>query len=425
MNKPSYYLVLLIVLLTGLAAGRYLVPAGVGSDNGISEKEPLYWVAPMDPNFRSDKPGKSPMGMDLIPVYEENADATVDASTVRINPVVVNNLGVRTAPVEYGRLHRTVNTVGYVEYSEDTLDHLHPRVEGWIEKLYVDDTGDPITRGEPLFEIYSRELVTAQEELLAVQRSGNSQLLAASVERLRSLGMSEEQIRELRASGSVKRTVEVTATVTGVVAALNVREGMFVRPSTEVMSLASLDDIWVIAEVFERHGAAIETNQTVSLEFEYMPGKTWPAEVDYVYPELDPQTRSLQVRIRLKNPGIALKPGMFARVSILGEQTEESVHIPREALIRGSVDRVVLAVGDGRFKAVPVTVGIESGDRVQILDGLAKNHIIVTSGQFLIDSESDINAEILRASDNDTDDVNHDSMEHDSMTMDNGQGGAN
>lgn len=384
-------------LLAGIALGRWGLD-GNASDSDAGARKPLYWAAPMDPGFRSDKPGKSPMGMDLVPVYADDQPADADPpGTVRIDPAVINNLGVRSAPVEGGPLHRLIDTVGYVEYAEDSVEHIHPRVEGWIEELKVRDSGDSIHRGGTLFRLYSRELVTAQQEYLTARRSHNTQLVAAARERLQTFGMDPGQVAALEKTGRPMRTVAVSSPIDGVVAELNVREGMFVKPGTEVMSLAALDRVWVTANVFERDAELVHKGQAVDVSFAAVPGRTWNEVVDYVYPELDAATRSIAVRIRLDNPEHLLKPNMFARVRIHGQSTGPTLSVPVEALIRGSVNRVVLATGDGRFRTVPVRVGIEAGDRVQILDGLQADDRVVVSGQFLIDSESSVDAEELRA----------------------------
>jgi len=388
---------LVAAALAGVMAGRYLVPGG--GDEADGARKPLYWVAPMDPSFRSDRPGKSPMGMELVPVYPGDAHASGDApGTVLIDPAVVNNLGVKTAAAEQGTLHQRISTVGYVQYDEDELEHVHTRTEGWIEKLNVLASGDPVKKGQVLFELYSRPLVTAQEELLAAKKRGSVELLAASRERLASLGMAADQIERLVKTGEVSRLVPVTSTVDGFVSDLKVRQGMFVKPDMDVMTVAALDTVWIIGEVFERQVATLQVGQPADVQFDYLPGRSWRGAVDYIYPELDPKTRTARVRIQLPNPGVILKPNMFADLLILGPERADAVSVPREALIRGShLDRVVLATGDGRFQAVPVQVGIESGDRVEILSGVDAGQRVVVSGQFLIDSEANLEAEMLRA----------------------------
>ncbi len=389
--------VLVAAVVLGIAIGRSWsssdVPTQGGSDT--AERDILYWVAPMDANYRRDEPGKSPMGMDLVPVYADEVDATPGA--VKIDPTVVNNLGVRTAVVESGSLPRRVETVGYVGYDEDTLMHVHLRVDGWIENLSVTTTGDAVKKGQVLFELYSPALVNAQEEFLLALRSQNTTMIKASRERLASLGMTLGEVNDLAEERKVKQRIRKYAIRDGVVAHLGVREGNFVTPASNVMSIAELDRIWVLAEVFERHAGLVMPGQQAEVELDYLPGKRWRGTVDYVYPELDPVTRTLKVRIRFDNEGAVLRPNMFARVTLLGTDTEEVVHIPREALIRGgAADRVVLSLGDGRFRSQVVETGVESGDRVAISRGIAVGDVIVTSGQFLIDSESDIDSALLR-----------------------------
>ena len=390
-----------VIILAAIAAGVFMgrswttegIPTQGGSD-GV-ERDILYWVAPMDANFRRDEPGQSPMGMDLVPVYADEVDAT--PGTVKIDPTVINNLGVRTTVVESGPLPRRVETVGYVGYDEDTLMHVHLRVDGWIENLSVTTTGDAVRKGQVLFELYSPMLVNAQEEFLLALRSQSTTMINASRERLASLGMTLGEINDLAEERKVKQRIRKFAMRDGVVAHLGVREGNFVTPASNVMSIAELDRIWVLAEVFERQAGLVIAGQQAEVELDYLPGKRWQGTVDYVYPELDPVTRTLKVRIRFDNEGAVLRPNMFARVTLLGSDIEEVVHIPREALIRGgTVDRVVVAIGDGRFRSQVVETGVESGDRVVIHDGLAAGDVIVTSGQFLIDSESDIDSALQR-----------------------------
>jgi Cu(I)/Ag(I) efflux system membrane fusion protein len=211
------------------------------------------------------------------------------------------------------------------------------------------------------------------------------------------LGVTESEIERLRQNEVPSQRVRVYASADGIVAHLGVREGIFVTPATEVVSIARLDQVWVHAEVFERQSAWVEPGQKAIVSLDYLPGKRWEGTVDFVYPELDPDTRTLRVRIRFDNEGETLRPNMFARVTLLGSSSDPVIHIPREALIRGSAtDRVVLDLGDGRFRSQPVVVGIESGDRVEIAAGLSAGDRVVASGQFLIDSESNIDGALER-----------------------------
>ena len=419
MNKNIYTAVAVIgAIVIGIFIGRSMDGSTDTGDDVVAggDREVLYWVAPMDPNYRRDEAGKSPMGMDLRPVYSDEVDS--QPGVVAIDPTIVNNLGVRTAKAQRGPLSRQIDTVGYVSYDEDTVQHVHTRVDGWIEKLATKANGDPVKKGQLLFELYSPTLVNAQEEYLTALRSNNKLLLGASKNRLAALGVNASDIARLDKERTVRQRVRVTAESDGVIAHLGVREGIFVTPATEIMSVAELDKIWVIAEVFERQSGWVKAGQNATVELDYLPGKTWRGVVDYVYPELDPNTRTLKVRLRFDNASTALRPNMFTRVAIEGDVFGDVVHVPREAVIRGgTVNRVVVALGDGRFKAQPVSIGIESGNRVAIRRGLSEGDEVVVSGQFLIDSESNIGAALARMNDGDEADMNTDAMDHSQHDM--------
>jgi Cu(I)/Ag(I) efflux system membrane fusion protein len=395
MNKTVVIVAaILAAVAVGYFAGRSQTPQPEAAA-ASAEREILYWVAPMDPNFRRDEPGKSPMGMDLVPVYAD--EVANKPGVVKIDPTLVNNLGVRTAVAERGTLPRRIETVGYIGYDEDTLQHVHTRVDGWIEKLAATASGDPVKKGQLLFELYSPTLVNAQQEYLAALASSNAGLKSASRDRLIALGITTSQIGRLDRERSVSQRVRVYAATDGVIAHLGVREGMFVTPATEVMSIAQLDKVWVVAEVFERQSAWVEPGQAATVQLEYLPGALLRGTVDYVNPELDPVTRTLKVRLRFDNEGAKLLPNMFARVVIDGAAIGNIVHVPREAVVRGgSSSRVVVDVGDGVFESRKVLVGIESGDRVAIRRGLKEGERVVVSAQFLIDSESNIDSALGR-----------------------------
>ncbi len=392
--KWTLWIALPACFVIGLLLGRLWlapndgaqIPGQAATTTDAAEPEILYWVAPMDPNYRRDEPGKSPMGMDLVPVYAGDED---DAGSVRIDPTVVANLGVRTAPAARGSLSRRIDTVGYVTYDEETIQHVHTRVDGWVESLAVTATGDPVRAGQRLFELYSPTLVNAQQEYLAAIAGGNSALRRASRERLAALGMDQVSIERLDRERTVMQRVAYTAASDGIIAHLGVREGIFVTPATEVLSVARLDTAWVIAEVLERQADWVTAGQRATVTLDHRPDAPLEGTVDYVYPELDPVSRTLRVRLRFDNVDTLLRPNMFARVRIEGQGTGPIVNVPREAVIRsGDGNRVVVELANGRFASRDVLVGIESGDRVAIRRGLAEGDRVVVSGQFLIDSES-------------------------------------
>jgi Cu(I)/Ag(I) efflux system membrane fusion protein len=317
--------------------------------------------------------------------------------TIEISPEVVNNLGVRTAHVERRALSTRIRTVGYVQYDQDRLIHIHPRVEGWIEKLYVKAAGDPVVQGQPLYELYSPQLVNAQEEMLLSLKRNNQRLVQAAQDRLLALQLSASFIDELKRERQVRQTITFRAPQSGVVDNLNIREGFFVKPGTTLMSIGALDDVWVEAEVFARQAALVEVGLPVVMTLNYLPGKEWRGTVDYVYPSLDEKTRTLRLRLRFNNAAGILKPNMFAQVFIEAGRGEDALMIPREAVIRtGSQDRVVLALGAGRFKSVAVRLGQLDEQYSQILEGLKEGDMIVVSAQFLLDSESSKSSDFMR-----------------------------
>ena len=373
-------------------AGLISETAGAGGE--ASGPEVLYWVAPMDANYRRDKPGKSPMGMDLVAVYaEDNAEPGV----VKISPVVQNNLGVRLDSVKKGQLGREISTVGYIAFDEDKLFHVHTRVDGWVEKLLAKSNGDKVSKNQKLFELYSPDLVNAQEDYLTALKSQNRILISASRDRLSSLGLSNWQIEQLDKTRKVQQRIDYTARFDGFVQNLTIREGMFIKPSMDLLTIAQIDTVWVIAEVFERQSGWVKVGQKVDMTVAAYPEKSWQGLVDYIYPTLDEKTRTLRVRIRFENPQQLLKPNMFSRLTIHSKDGAETLYVKREAIIRnGQFERVVKSLGDGKFISVAVKTGAENSTDVEIINGLRAGDQIVTSAQFLIDSESSLTAAFER-----------------------------
>ena len=401
MNKS--WIIRILALVAIITATHYLTrltmdETVVNNGSQAAQKKPLYWAAPMDPNYRREKPGKSPMGMDLIPVYENDGDSTMRSpGTIFISPDVVNNLGVRTSLAQRRPLRTKITTVGYVQYDEDQLVHVHPRVEGWIEKLHVKAAGDPVEKGQALYELYSPQLVNAQEELVLATNRNNARLITAAEERLKALQIDETLIEALKRGGSVEQRLTFYAPQTGVVDNLNIREGFFVKPGTTLMSVGTLDKVWVEAEVFERQAVLVEVGLPVTMTLDYLPGQRWLGKVNYVYPALDPKTRTVRVRLRFANPEGLLKPNMFAQIAIHATAGDDVLVIPKEAVIRtGEQDRVVLALGEGRFKSVTVELGRLNEKFAEIRDGLKEGEPVVTSAQFLLDSESSKTSDFRR-----------------------------
>lgn len=399
MNKTTLVLGGIALIIGGIL-GFGLAQVGGDSDRIASvpgEKKILYWVAPMDPNFRRDKPGKSPMGMDLVPIYEGEEPGGGVTPAITIEPAIVNNIGVETAPVKRGTLHRQIDTVGFIKPNENRLGHVHIRSEGWIKELMVKTEGETVEAGELLFRMYSPALVTAQAEYLQALSLKNKTLIEAARERLAALGMTPRQISEIEESGKVDQLTDVRAHHAGTVLELGVAEGMYVEPGDMIMTIADLSSVWAIAEVYESQVPWVEEGQKATMRLAYAPGKVWEGVVDFVYPTVDPESRTVRARLVFDNPERLLKPNMYADISIDAAAQENVLHIPRMALIQteGS-DRVILALGDGRFRPAQVVPGIESGDRVAIIEGLNAGEIVVTSAQFLIGSEASLDASLLR-----------------------------
>jgi len=354
----------------------------------------------MDADFRRDKPGKSPMGMDLVPYYgSQNNTIDEGAGTIKISPSVVNNLGVRTTSAKIQSLQTKIDTVGYVTYDEDKLVHIHPRVQGWVDKLFVKSIGDPVVKGQPLYSIYSPELVNAQEELLLALNRKNTRLITAAQNRLVALQLPKSAIAKLKKTHKVQQNITFYAPQNGVIENLKIREGFFVKPGSTLMSIGDLSQVWVKAEVFERQAGQVKQGTPITMTLDYLPGKLWQGHVDFVYPTLEAQTRTVKVRMRFSNESGLFKPNMFAQITIHSNSDEKALLIPKEALIRtGNQDRVVLALGEGYFKSVAVSVGRFDSEHVEILSGLSEDEVVVSSAQFLLDSESSKTSDFKRMS---------------------------
>lgn len=397
---------LLVGSAIGFGANHFLISNGsmshdtmsIGSNMVSDSNEPLYWVAPMDPNYQRDKPGKSPMGMDLIPVYADDLAGSDDKpGTIRIDASVENNLGVKTAQVSLEKLSPRIETVGYIAFDESRLWQTNVRVAGWVEKLYINAVGEKVKKDEVLFTLYSPELVKAQEELLNAYRTQRKGLINGATERLVTLGVDRAQIKQIVKRGKASQTIDIKAIDNGVIASLNIREGGYLSPSQAVISAGPLDEVWVDAEVFERQAHWIESGSSAAMTLDAVPGQTWQGEVDYVYPILDPKTRTIRMRLKFANPDGALKPNMFANIALQPVTDEFALTIPKSSVIRsGGMSRVVLAEGDGKYRSARIEIGREAANQVEVLQGLTEQDTVVTSAHFMLDSESSQSADLSR-----------------------------
>ena len=393
--------------------GMNLIPVKASTGGGAAEtrtsageRKILYYRAPMDPTYTSDKPGKSPMGMDLVPVYAEEEEGTAEPkNTVRIDPSFVQTIGVQTAVVKRADIPYTVRAVGNVTYSDEQLHWVTTKYEGWVEKVYVNYVGEPVKKGQKLFEIYSPQLVTTQKEYLDaleyaerlstgdyedVKRRAKA-LLDSTRERLSYWDISAGQIEELEKTRKPARTLTVHSPTNGlVVEKMNqALEGMFVQPGMNLYQIVDLSTIWVEADVFESQIPWLKIGQSALLEFPYQPGRKYRALIRYIYPYFNDRTRTMKLSLSLPNPGLEFRKDMYVDVTFNVPTAHNVITVPEEAVIlSGTRSLVVTSIGDGEFQVKEVTLGLQGEGLYEIREGLEEGEKIVTSSQFLIDSES-------------------------------------
>jgi Cu(I)/Ag(I) efflux system membrane fusion protein/cobalt-zinc-cadmium efflux system membrane fusion protein len=377
-----------------------------GEGTKDSPRKILYYRNPMNPNVISDHPQKDEMGMDYVPVYEDEAGAE---GVVTIDPQVQQNMNVKTAIVELRKLSSQVTTNGILVTDETQEYIVTTKVDGWIEKLYVNYTGQLVSKGAKLMEIYSPMLVSAQQELLTALSYQNSlkdisieeiknssnEMLKNAVRKLQLLNVSDSEIKRLKETREVKTTVTLYAQNSGTVLEKNILEGQKIMAGEPLLKIANLSNLWLIADVYEYEIPKIKIGSNAIINFKSFPGKTYRGKVSFIYPTLDEQSRTVKVRIDVPNRNNELKPSMFANVVIEGPELKPTPVIPENAVIRsGKMDLVILDLGDGKFKPQQVTLGIYSDGYYQVLSGLNEGNKIVTSAQFLIDSESNLRAAV-------------------------------
>jgi membrane fusion protein, copper/silver efflux system len=383
--------VLAVTLVMGVGCGSDEAPSSTPAEQG--DGEVLYWKSKMDPSFVSKNPGKDAMGMDLVPVRK--GDPGADLSKLELSGMVIQRIGVRTAPIERKSLKKTIRGVARINYDETRLSRVNLKYDGWIEKLYVDETGERVERGQPLFDVYSPELVASAEEFLQVinrpKFGSHMEHLANSAKaRLRQFDFSEEQIEAIATAGEVPRFLTVYAPRTGVVVHKSVVDGSFIKKGTDLFDIADLSVVWVDVDIYEFEVPWVREGQRMNVELSYLPDRDFEGAVDFIYPFLDTKTRTVRVRGILKNADRSLKPGMFATGRIVSDVTAPTLVIPSEAVIHeGDRSIAFVSLGEGRFEARELKLGVEGdgGDYV-LLGGIEEGERIVLSGQFLIDSES-------------------------------------
>ena len=368
-------------------------------------REVLYWYDPMHPAYRANEPGIAPdCGMDLVPKYADEAQAlaAMPPGTVMLSMQKQQMIGVRTEKVVMAPVQRTIRTVGHLTADETKIAHVHTKFEGWIEKVFVDFVGMRVRKGQPLFTIYSPELVSTQEEYLLALKGkqilgespferaalGSASLLEAARRRLELWDISAEQIEELERTGKVQRTLSVHSPIQGYVTARKAYENVFVTPGTEIYSIVDLGNIWALAMVYEYELPFIRLGQRATMSLSYLPEKQYRGRVTYIYPLVDPKSRTVKIRIEFRNPRMELKPEMYADVEIQVDYGRRIV-VPAEAVLDSGMRQIVfLARPNGHFEPREIKVGPRLEDRTIVLAGLEAGEEIVTSGNFLIDSES-------------------------------------
>ncbi len=409
LRRIAGWIVLAVVFFS---AGRYQARRAkpAAPDAGESAREEAradFYTCGMHPWIILPKPGLCPIcGMELVPL-----DPAKFTGEIAIDPVIVQNIGVRIRPVRTGPLESVIRTVGTIDYDETRLADVNNKVVGWIEKLHVDYLGAPVRRGEPLFDLYSPELYAAQEEYLLEWKrqrgrgtgsgtepgTGTGGLLESARTRLLYYDLTAEQIRELEERGRPEKAVTLGSPYEGIVIEKHATEGMRIDPGMRVFRIADLSKVWVMATLYEYQLPFVEVGQRAVMSLPYIPGQTFEGKVIYIYPFLDPKTREVKVRLEFDNPGLFLKPGMFANVELRGVLAEKRTLAPVEAVIDTGRRKVAfVSLGGGKFEPRDVRTGVEADGTVEILEGLRPGEMVVTSGQFLLDSEARMRESLAR-----------------------------
>ncbi len=405
------------ILVVTIAVILFLWLGNPGNNNGVnannnsqqtaqSKRKILYWRAPMNPSEVYNHPGKSKMGMDLVPVYADEASSN---GIVTISGAVQQNMNVQTAVVKEKDLSSQVTTNGILQTDEKKEYIITTKVSGWVEKLYVNYTGQKVTKGQKLIDIYSPELVAAQQELITALSYGSTvmnspdksiagsgkDLIDNSVRKLELLDVPDSEIKRIENSKEIKKYITLYAPFNGTVIQKNIIEGQKIGAGSPLLEIANLDNLWLLADIYEYELPKIQLGSPADITFTFLPGKIFKSKISFIYPTLDDKTRTVKVRFDMPNYNSELKPSMYANVKINGRNLGNYPVIPEQAVIRtGEKDIVILALGNGRFKPVEVTLGDYSGGYYQVLNGLTAGETIVTSAQFLIDSESNLQAAI-------------------------------
>lgn len=358
------------------------------------EKKIKYYKSTMMLGEISQTPRKDSMGMEMAPVYEGEDDS----STISIDPVTIQKMGVRIAPVTKGPVRRVIRTVGTVEFNETALAEVTTKFSGWIEKLHVDSTGREVKKGEPLFDIYSPDLYSAQNEYILSLNQSAGGLRGSARRKLDLYDISEAQIAELEQTRQPQRALSVSAPMDGIVIEKMAVQGQKAEAGMKLYRLADLSIVWVQSQVYEQDLPYITLGQEAEVRLSYLPDRKFRGRVTYLYPTVDEKTRTARVRMEFHNPGLFLKPGMFATVEIRAELEPLALLVPDTAILRsGEKNTVFVALEGGRFEPRTVTLGPRSENNAyQVISGLNDGEQVVVSGQFMLDSESQLREAIQK-----------------------------
>jgi Cu(I)/Ag(I) efflux system membrane fusion protein/cobalt-zinc-cadmium efflux system membrane fusion protein len=379
-------------------------------------KKKIMYRSTMNPNEISDKPGKDSMGMDMVPFEVEESGAVTEVGgriQVKISPERQQLIGIKTAPVKAQAIHKLIRAVGRVDYAEPNISVVNLKFDGWVEKLFVNSTGRAVRKGEPLFDIYSPELVSAQQEYLIALKAdatlgGGASILKSAREKLRLWDITDSQVEELGRTGEFKKTVTVYTPGSGIVIEKNVVQGQKIMAGENLFKIADLSRVWIIGEVYEYELPFIKTGQEAKVSLSYYPGESFTGKIIYIYPYLRPETRTNQVRIELGNPGLKFKPEMFANLEIQVDYGTK-LTVPSDAVLdAGDTKIVFVAKGDGYFEPREVKLGVRGQDMFEVLSGVNDGENVVTSANFLVDSESSLKAALSRMTKTAAGDPKHD-----------------
>ena len=388
--------------------------AGVSPAAGApatAKRKLLFYRNPMGLPDTSPTPKKDPMGMDYIAVYEGEEDGgsePASANQLRISTEKIQKLGVRSETAQLRSLDKTVRAAGRIEPDERKTYAISPKFEGYVERLHVNVTGQAVGKGQPLFEVYSPELVSAQREYAIAARgvdslkeaggqaqTGMKQLAESSLLRLRNWDISEAQVKALAQSGETKRTLTFRSPVSGIVTEKKAVQGMRFMPGEALYQITDLSSVWVVADVFEQDIGLVKLGAQAKVRINAYPDKLFEGKVSYVYPTLKAATRTVPVRVELANPGLLLKPSMFAQVELPVSAKGSVVTVPVSAVIDSGIRQIVLIEqGEGRFEPREVKLGARSDSHLEIIDGVKEGERVVVSANFLIDAESNLKAAV-------------------------------